>query len=108
MSDKKKIVDQDLIRELADLLTETGLTEIEIEHDDTRIRVARNVTTVAAPAPAPMIPQAPSVAKLEAVAPNGDLSTHAGAVLSPSRVDGPMSTSAIRCAKDRRCSSSRR
>lgn len=83
MTDKKKIVDQDLIRELADLLTETGLTEIEIEIDGTRIRVARNITTVAAPAPAPTAPQTPVLPKLEAIAPGDDLSTHAGAVLSP-------------------------
>jgi acetyl-CoA carboxylase biotin carboxyl carrier protein len=35
--------DKDLIRELAALLDETGLTEIEIEHEGRRIRVARNV-----------------------------------------------------------------
>lgn len=34
-------VDPDVIRELSDLLTETGLTEIEIEHGGRRIRVAR-------------------------------------------------------------------
>ncbi|MGH6865043.1 MAG: acetyl-CoA carboxylase biotin carboxyl carrier protein [Methyloceanibacter sp.] len=41
--------DKDLIRELAALLDETGLTEIEIEHEGRRVRVARGgaVTTVA-------------------------------------------------------------
>jgi acetyl-CoA carboxylase biotin carboxyl carrier protein len=34
-------VDTDLIRELAELLNETGLTEIEVEEDDRKIRVAR-------------------------------------------------------------------
>ena len=44
MSDnKKKIVDKELIRELADLLNETGLSEIEVEHDEIRIRVARTL-----------------------------------------------------------------
>ena len=33
--------DKDLIRELAELLDETGLTEIEIEHEGRRVRVAR-------------------------------------------------------------------
>jgi acetyl-CoA carboxylase biotin carboxyl carrier protein len=33
--------DKDLIRELAALLDETGLTEIEIEHEGRRVRVAR-------------------------------------------------------------------
>ena len=36
--------DKDLIRELAELLSETGLTEIEIEHEGKRVRVARTVT----------------------------------------------------------------
>jgi len=57
MSSKNKTIDQDLIRELADLLKETDLSEIEVEQDDLRIRVARAITTVqtvAAPvAPAP-------------------------------------------------------
>jgi acetyl-CoA carboxylase biotin carboxyl carrier protein len=46
--------DKDLIRELAALLEETGLTEIEVEHDGRRIRVARGVnltTTLTTDAP---------------------------------------------------------
>jgi len=43
MADKKKGIDKELIRELAALLTETGLNEIEIEDDDLRVRVARDV-----------------------------------------------------------------
>ncbi|MEH6676823.1 acetyl-CoA carboxylase biotin carboxyl carrier protein [Phenylobacterium sp.] len=48
-------LDARLVRTLADILTETGLSEIEVERDGLKIRVARqlNVTaTVAAPAPA--------------------------------------------------------
>ena len=41
-------VDSALVRELAELLGETGLTEIEVEDGDRRIRVARNVTVAAA------------------------------------------------------------
>lgn len=83
MKDKKPIVDQDLIRQLAALLDETGLTEIEVEHDDTRIRIARGGATVAVnpPAPAP-----PPPAKPEPPPPQtspADPATHAGAVLSP-------------------------
>jgi acetyl-CoA carboxylase biotin carboxyl carrier protein len=44
MADKKSKVDQDLIRQLAELLNETGLTEIEIENEETRVRVARTVS----------------------------------------------------------------
>ena len=47
---KKGSVDPDLVRELAKLLDETGLTEIEVADGPGRIRVARNVTVAAAPA----------------------------------------------------------
>ena len=52
-------VDTALVRELAELLNETGLTEIEVEDDDRKIRVARGggsivaAPAVAAPAAAP-------------------------------------------------------
>ncbi len=52
-------IDSKLVRELAELLGETGLTEIEVEDGDRKIRVARQVTVAAAPvhsvatAPAP-------------------------------------------------------
>jgi acetyl-CoA carboxylase biotin carboxyl carrier protein len=81
MSDKKPIVDQSLIRELAALLNETGLTEIEIERDDTRIRVARSAAPAVIHAPMPASVPAPA-AKAEAPAP-ADLANHAGAVVSP-------------------------
>jgi acetyl-CoA carboxylase biotin carboxyl carrier protein len=44
---KEGTFDKDLIRELAELLDETGLTEIEIEHEGKRVRVARTVTASA-------------------------------------------------------------
>ncbi|QUL39163.1 acetyl-CoA carboxylase biotin carboxyl carrier protein [Erythrobacter sp. JK5] len=43
-------IDTDLVRELAELLNETGLTEIEVEHDDRKIRVARGAVAAMAPA----------------------------------------------------------
>ena len=59
MAENKPIVDQDLIRQLAELLNETGLTEIEIEQNNTRVRIARNLTIAAsAPAAAPPPPAA--------------------------------------------------
>jgi acetyl-CoA carboxylase biotin carboxyl carrier protein len=64
-------IDARMVRKLAEILTETGLTEIEVEHHDLKIRVARNVTVhaqVAAPAFAPA-PQAPAAAGAEAAAP---------------------------------------
>jgi acetyl-CoA carboxylase biotin carboxyl carrier protein len=51
-------IDTALVRELAELLNETGLTEIEVEDDDRKIRVSRAAVGVAAPvyaaAPAPL------------------------------------------------------
>ena len=79
MAEKKSIVDQGLIRELAELLTETGLSEIEIERDQTRIRVARTVTVTAA-APIAAMPVATPGA---AGAPVVTDANHPGAVHSP-------------------------
>ena len=79
MAEKKSIVDQALIRELAELLAETGLTEIEVEHDQTRIRVARTLTIAAS---APVLPAAGSASATAAVAAPSDAS-HPGAVTSP-------------------------
>jgi len=48
MSKKDSSFDKDLVRELAALLDETGLTEIEIEQDGHRVRVARGAPVVSA------------------------------------------------------------
>ncbi len=60
MSTKKPAIDQTLIRDLATILNETDLTEIEVEQDDLRIRVSRAGTPIAAqayaPAPQPVAP----------------------------------------------------
>ena len=82
MADKKSGIDQALIRDLANILNDTDLTEIEVEQDDLRIRVSRNGTPVpmqmpaynyqapAAPAPA----AAPSAAAAPAAPAGRDLS----------------------------------
>ena len=66
-SGAKPGIDAGAIRELAQLLKDTGLTEIEIEHNGARIRVSRGGVAIAAaatPAPAPVAaapaPAAPS------------------------------------------------
>ncbi|MES2493967.1 MAG: acetyl-CoA carboxylase biotin carboxyl carrier protein [Pseudomonadota bacterium] len=68
-------IDSKLVRELAKLLADTGLSEIEVEDGDRRIRVARQfaaaapvaaVATPAAPSPAPAEP-APPPAPVDAV-----------------------------------------
>ena len=51
-------IDTQLVRELAELLNETGLTEIEVEDDDRKIRVARGAIAVAAPVAAAQAPVA--------------------------------------------------
>jgi acetyl-CoA carboxylase biotin carboxyl carrier protein len=77
--------DSALIRELASLLNETSLTEIEIERSGLRLRVARNVSVAAAvPAAfhaAAATPVASATASASAAA--GDLSKHPGVVPSP-------------------------
>ncbi|MBW7968433.1 acetyl-CoA carboxylase biotin carboxyl carrier protein [Bradyrhizobium sp. BR 10289] len=77
--------DSALVRELALLLDETSLTEIEIERAGLRLRVARNIS-VAATMPVPMAaaPVAPPATASAAAAPAAaDLSKHPGAVTSP-------------------------
>jgi acetyl-CoA carboxylase biotin carboxyl carrier protein len=46
MSIKKSAIDQQLIRDLAGILNETNLTEIEVELDSLKIRVSRQTQTV--------------------------------------------------------------
>jgi acetyl-CoA carboxylase biotin carboxyl carrier protein len=81
-----KTEDSALIRELALLLDETSLSEIEIERAGLRVRVARNIS-VAASVPtayAPTVHAAPaSVAAAAPAAVAADLSKHPGVVPSP-------------------------
>ena len=77
--------DAALIRELALLLDETSLTEIEIERAGLRVRVARNVSIAASLPAAPLAaPQAATPLPVAAApAESADLSKHPGAVPSP-------------------------
>ena len=84
--------DYELIRQLANILDETNLTEIEVEQEKLKIRVAREAAPVtinqgggnwAAPAAAPAV-AAPAAAPVVAVAPaKADPATNPGAVPSP-------------------------
>jgi acetyl-CoA carboxylase biotin carboxyl carrier protein len=78
-------VDKKLIRDLANLLDETNLTEIEVEDGDRRVRVARGGggVTVAAPVAAPAPAAAQAAAPTAQPAAEEDLTKHPGAVLSP-------------------------
>ena len=77
--------DSALIRELASLLDETSLTEIEIERAGLRLRIARNVSVAAAmPATFHAMAAAPAAAASAAAsAAANDLSAHPGVVPSP-------------------------
>ncbi len=78
------LLDADTIRALADILTETGLTEIEIAEKDSRIRVARAPAVVHAVAPVPAPPvSAPAAAETPQAAAATDPARHPGAVKSP-------------------------
>ena len=77
---KFKSDDSALIRELALLLDETSLTEIEIERAGLRVRVARNVS-IAATMPANFQPTASASATASAAA--DDPAKHPGVVPSP-------------------------
>jgi acetyl-CoA carboxylase biotin carboxyl carrier protein len=76
----KSAIDHDLIRELAKLLDETKLTEIEFERDGQRVRVARQAQMMAPP------PVSRAAAAAEANAPAAaapDPEKHPGSVPSP-------------------------
>nr|WP_314094553.1 acetyl-CoA carboxylase biotin carboxyl carrier protein [uncultured Shinella sp.] len=86
MADKKHGIDQVLIRDLANILNETDLTEIEVEQDDLRIRVSRAGTPqyVQAPVAAPAFaaPAAGAATAAVAAAP-ADARNNKNAVTAP-------------------------
>ena len=76
--------DPDAIRMLAAVLTETGLSEIEIAEKDSRIRVVRSAAPMVAPVAAAPLPHTPAAvtAPTQASA-EAELAAHPGAVTSP-------------------------
>jgi acetyl-CoA carboxylase biotin carboxyl carrier protein len=70
MADDKKHaeIDAALVRQLAEILNETDLTEVEVERGELRIRVAREITMHAAPVQYAAAP-APAAAPVAAAAP---------------------------------------
>ena len=89
----KKPIDPQIVRELAEILNETDLMEIEVRQDDLKLRLSRSSSVAApvaaAPAPAPVAAPAPAP---QAAAPQGgaeaapaepDFDNHPGAVKSP-------------------------
>jgi acetyl-CoA carboxylase biotin carboxyl carrier protein len=90
-------VDAELVRELAKVLDDTGLTEIEVEYGELRLRLARTLVMAqqppshthvvhSAPAPATALPPpaaGPATAPAAPPATPMDVASHPGAVLSP-------------------------
>jgi acetyl-CoA carboxylase biotin carboxyl carrier protein len=84
----KGCVDSGLIRELADLLHDTELSEIEIEQAGMRVRVARNFSissSLAAPVTAPIVQSATALAANDTagVSSSDAIANHPGQVTSP-------------------------
>jgi acetyl-CoA carboxylase biotin carboxyl carrier protein len=91
----KSGVDADLVRELAKVLDDTGLTEIEVEYGELRLRLARTLTAPpppshthvvhSAPAAATALPPPAAAAPAAAApaTPAPDAAAHPGAVPSP-------------------------
>ena len=92
---KPQGLDAELVRDLAKVLDDTGLTEIEVEYGELRLRLARTLTMAAlpptqthvvhsAPVPAAALPPPAAAATTPAAAPAAtDMSKHPGAVPSP-------------------------
>lgn len=88
MTQKGGNFDKDLIRELAALLEETGLTEIEVEQEGRRVRVARGVNltttlTTTAPDSTPHEPRETTRPSKRSGGPTEEFIVHPGTVTSP-------------------------
>jgi len=78
-------IDEKLVRQLADILAETGLTEIEVQEGERRVRVSRGAQAspaapIIAAAPAPASAPAPSAPAAETPAANALKSPMVGTV----------------------------
>lgn len=92
----KSPIDPDLVRDLAQLINETDLTEIEVQKGDLRIRVARTITAaIQVPMQQPMMQAAPPAAA-PAVAAPAPVSSKAAAAAHPGAVKSPMVGTAYR------------
>lgn len=84
-------IDPDLVRELAAILRDSGLTDLELEQAGLKLKLSRTVTVAAAPAqpsaPAPTLAQVisagPPLAPAATLSPAIDWKSHPGMVPSP-------------------------
>ena len=90
---KQSPFDADSVRDLAKLLTETDLTEIEVQKGDLRIRVARNVAMTLQAAPVPL---AAPMAQPAAAAPAAPAASVDAAAKKDRTVTSPMVGTAYR------------
>jgi acetyl-CoA carboxylase biotin carboxyl carrier protein len=77
-------IDARLVRRLADILTETGLSEIEVEHSGLKIRVAKTLTA----APMQMVHAAPAAAPAPAAAAVASSAAASAEAAAPMRASG--------------------
>ncbi len=84
---KHDSIDPELVRELATLVTETGLSEIEVEKGDLRIRVVRRIEPVSVQVAAP---QAAPAAAFPAPALQAPAAAPEPARTDPGTVPSPM------------------
>ena len=83
MFGKKIQVDPSLVRNLAELLNETGLTEIEVQSGTQRVRVSRGATAIAAAAAPVAAAPAPANRPAAVEASEVNFNNHPGAITSP-------------------------
>jgi acetyl-CoA carboxylase biotin carboxyl carrier protein len=84
-------IDARLVRKLADILKDTGLSEIEVEHAGLKIRVARELTVAAAATQYVQAPAAPAYAPAPAaLAPAAEAAAPAPAAHAGEAVKSPM------------------
>ncbi|MBX9795829.1 acetyl-CoA carboxylase biotin carboxyl carrier protein [Sphingomonas sp.] len=79
-------IEIDLVRQLAEVLNQTQLTEIEVEDGERRVRVARTLTVAAAPAAV----AAPAAAPVAAPAPVAEAPAAAPAPSAANAIKSPM------------------
>jgi acetyl-CoA carboxylase biotin carboxyl carrier protein len=89
MASSKSAIDTKLIRQLADMLNETELNEIEVEEGDLRIRLARGADGYSVMQAAPMMAPAAAPAPVAAPAPAAEAAPSAAAASGPS-IPSPM------------------
>ena len=92
MADKKTAFNTELVNELARILDATDLTEIEVEQDDMRIRVSREMAQqfVSHAAPPPMPAPQPNAAPVPEPRPQPDASGPNAPPASDNSVPAPM------------------